>query len=180
MARLKEIYKEKTVPELMKRFAFKSVMQVPKLEKIVVNMGVKEGINDIKVLDAAKNELALITGQRPKTTRATKAISAFKLREGMPIGCCVTLRGAYMYEFLDRLINIAIPRVRDFRGISPKSFDGFGNFSMGVREHLIFTELDYDKIHQVRGLNITAVTTAKTDEQALELLKSLGMPFKEH
>lgn len=179
MARLKQLYKEKVIPELMKRFGYKSVMQVPKLEKIVINMGIGEGSRDIKLIDEAEKELALIAGQKPKTTRARSAISAFKIRAGMPVGCCVTLRGNYMYEFFDRLVNIAIPRIRDFRGLSPKSFDGRGNFAMGIKEHLIFTELDYNKVQNVRGMDIIAVTTAKTDDEALALLKLLGMPFRE-
>ena len=177
--RLKERYEKEVVPALMKRFSYKSVMQVPRLRKVVVNMGVSEGTKDIKQLDAAESELALITGQKPKRTRAKKSIAAFKIREGMPVGCSVTLRGNYMWEFLDRLINIAIPRIRDFRGLPPKSFDGRGNHSIGIREHLIFLELDYNKVTTMRGMDITTVTSAKSDEEAKELLALMGMPFRE-
>ena len=174
---LKELYRQKITPEMMKRFGYKNIMEVPKLEKIVVNMGVGEAIQDIKNLESAEQELALITGQRPVRRRAKQAISAFKLRKGNPVGCSVTLRGDRMYEFLERLINVAIPRIRDFRGLPTKSFDGRGNHSMGVVEHIIFVELDYDKVHKIRGLNITTVTTAKTDEEAQMLLRLFGMPF---
>jgi len=176
--RLKRVYRQEVVPAMMKRFGYRNVMEVPRLEKIVLNMGIGEASRDIKLLDAAERELALIAGQKPVPTRAKRAISAFKIREGMPVGCFVTLRGNRMYEFLDRLINAAIPRVRDFRGLPAKAFDGRGNHSMGIREHLIFTELDYNKVTNVRGMNITTVTTAGTDEEARELLRLFGMPFR--
>jgi len=179
MPRLLELYRKEVVPAMMKRFNYKNVMQVPRLAKIVVNMGVGDAARDIKELDAAQQELALITGQKPKVTRSTKSISAFKVRKGNPVGCCVTLRGAYMYEFLDRLINVAIPRIRDFRGLPPDDFDGRGTHSMGIKEHLIFMELDYNKVSKTRGMNITTVTNAKTDEEARELLRLFGMPFRE-
>ncbi|MEW6443690.1 MAG: 50S ribosomal protein L5 [bacterium] len=178
MARLKERYYQEIVPVMMKEFRYKNSLQAPRMEKIVVNMGLGEAIQNVKVLDHAAEELSLITGQKPIITRARKSISNFKLRAGMPIGCCVTLRRDRMYEFLDRLTNIALPRVRDFRGISSKSFDGRGNFSFGIREQIIFPEINYDKIDKVRGMNITIVTTAKTDEEAKVLLSNLGMPFR--
>jgi len=177
--RLKRRYREEIIPAMIKKFGYKNVMQVPRLVKIVLNMGIGEAARDIKLLDAAERELALIAGQKPVPTRAKRAISAFKIRAGMPVGCFVTLRGDRMYEFLDRLINIAIPRIRDFRGLPAKSFDGRGNHSMGIREHLIFMELDYSKVSTVRGMDITTVTTAKTDEEARELLRLFGMPFRE-
>ena len=177
--RLLATYRTEIVPALMKRFHYNNIMQVPRLVKIVVNMGVGEAAHDIKELDAAQQDLSLITGQKPKVTRATKSISAFKLRQGNPVGCCVTLRGAYMFEFLDRLINVAIPRIRDFRGLPPNAFDGRGNNSLGIKEHLIFMELDYNKVPKVRGMNIITVTTARTDEEARELLRLFGMPFRE-
>lgn len=177
--RLQEHYYKEVVPALKKRFEYKNVMQVPRVQKIVVNMGIGEASKDIKDLDAAQEELALITGQKPKLTRATKSISAFKIREGVPVGCCVTLRRAYMYEFMDRLINVAIPRIRDFRGLDPNSFDGRGNHALGIKEHIIFMELDYNKIPRVRGMDIVTVTNAETDEEARELLKLFGMPFRE-
>ena len=177
--RLLELYRKEVVPAMMKRFNYKNVMQVPRLVKIVVNMGVGDAVRDIKELDAAQQELSLITGQKPKVTRSTKSISAFKVRKGNPVGCCTTLRGAYMYEFLDRLINVAIPRIRDFRGLPPDDFDGRGTHSMGIKEHLIFMELDYNKVSKTRGMNITTVTNAKTDEEARELLRLFGMPFRE-
>jgi large subunit ribosomal protein L5 len=163
---------------MMEKFGYKNPMQVPRLEKVVINMGVGEAIQNSKVIDAAVNDLMTISGQRPVVTKAKKSIAAFKLRAGMNVGCKVTLRGDRMYEFVDRLFNIALPRVRDFRGISPKSFDGRGNYSMGVREQLIFPEIDYDKIDKVRGMDIIFVTTARTDEEARELLRLLGAPFK--
>jgi len=163
---------------MMERFGYVNVMQVPRLEKVVVNMGVGEAIQNSKIIDNAVNDMTIITGQRPVVTKAKKSIAAFKLRQGMTIGCKVTLRGDRMYEFVDRLFSIALPRVRDFRGISPKSFDGRGNYSMGVKEQLIFPEIDYDKIDKVRGMDIIIVTTAKTDEEARELLRLMGMPFK--
>ncbi|MBW2649645.1 MAG: 50S ribosomal protein L5 [Deltaproteobacteria bacterium] len=178
MARLRKYYKEEVTPVLIKELGYKNPMQVPRLEKIVVNMGLGEAIQNIKILDSAVLELGMIVGQRPVVTKARKSIATFKLRQGMSIGCMVTLRQEKMYEFLDRLVNIAIPRIRDFRGISPKSFDGRGNFSMGINEHYIFTEIDYDKIDKVKGMNITIVTTAKTDDEARRLLKLMGVPFR--
>ena len=171
-------YRSSAVPALREKFAYKNIMEVPRLSKIVVNMGVGEASKDIKELDAAEKELAIITGQKPKTTRARKAVSAFKIREEMPLGCFVTLRGLRMWEFMDRLINIALPRVRDFRGLPNRSFDGRGNYSMGVKEHLIFVELEYNQISKNRGMDITFVTTAKTDAEARELLRLLGTPFR--
>ncbi len=178
MARLKEYYKEEITPLLIKERGYKNSMQAPRLEKIVVNMGLGEAIQNSKILDNAVSELAMIVGQRPVVTKARKSIATFKLRRGMSIGCMVTLRREKMYEFLDRLVNIAIPRIRDFRGISPGSFDGRGNFSMGINEHYIFPEIDYDKIDKVKGLNITIVTTAETDDEARYLLQLLGVPFR--
>ena len=178
MARLKKYYKEEVTPALIKELGYKNSMRVPRLEKIVVNMGLGEAIQNIKILDNAVSELAMIVGQRPVITKARKSIATFKLREGMPIGCMVTLRREKMYEFLDRLVNVAIPRIRDFRGISPKSFDGRGNFTMGLNEHYIFPEVDYDKIDKVKGMNITIVTTARTDDEARHLLKLMGVPFR--
>ncbi|MCG9967860.1 50S ribosomal protein L5 [Pelotomaculum terephthalicicum JT] len=178
MSRLKDKYKNDIVPAMIKKFAYKNIMQVPKLEKVVVSMGVGEAIQNSKAIDAALNDLMIITGQKPVTTKAKKSIAAFKLRAGMTIGAKVTLRGERMYEFVDKLFNIAMPRVRDFRGISPKSFDGRGNYSMGVREQLMFPEIDYDKIDKIRGMDIIFVTTAKTDEEARELLGLMGMPFR--
>lgn len=178
MARLKEIYQEKVVPALMKRFHYKNKMEVPKLEKIVINMGLGEAIQNIKILDSAVQELSLITGQKPVITKAKKSIAQFKLREGMPIGVMVTLRKDRMYEFFNRLVNVALPRVRDFKGVSGKSFDGRGNYALGIREQLIFPEIRYDKIDKVKGMNIVIVTTAKTDEEGKELLRLLGMPFR--
>ncbi|NOZ62919.1 MAG: 50S ribosomal protein L5 [Calditrichaeota bacterium] len=175
--RLLKKYRAEIIPGLQKKFKYKNIMQVPKLEKIVVNMGVGEAIENSKALDAAMEDLMVITGQRPKVTRSKKAISNFKLRAGMPIGCFVTLRGWRMYEFLDRLINIAIPRVRDFRGLPDKSLDGRGNYNIGLKEQIVFPEIDYDKIDKIRGMNITFVTSAKSDEEAIELLKGFGMPF---
>jgi large subunit ribosomal protein L5 len=179
MARLKEKYRNEIAPALAKEFDIKNPMAVPKLEKIVVNMGLGEGISNSKVLDTAAEELKTITGQKPVVTKAKKSIAAFKLRQGMNIGAMVTLRGDRMYEFLDRLISVALPRVRDFRGISAKAFDGRGNYTLGVREQLIFPEIDFNKVDKTRGMNISIVTTAKTDEQARSLLKSLGMPFRQ-
>ena len=178
MPRLKEKHNNEIVKAMMDRFGYKNVMQVPRLEKVVINMGVGEAIQNSKAIDAAVNDLMIITGQRPVVTKAKKSIAAFKLRQGMTIGCKVTLRGDRMYEFVDRLVNIALPRVRDFRGVSPKSFDGRGNYSLGIREQLIFPEIDYDKIDKVRGMDIIFVTTARTDEEARELLRLMGMPFK--
>lgn len=178
MPRLKDKYRNEIVQTMMEKFKYKSVMQVPRLEKVVLNMGVGEAVQNSKAIDAAVNDMMIIAGQRPVTTKAKKSVAAYKLREGMTIGCKVTLRGNRMYEFVDRLFSIALPRVRDFRGISPKSLDGRGNFSMGVKEQLIFPEIDYDKIDKVRGMDIIFVTTAKTDEEARELLRLMGMPFK--
>ena len=162
----------------MKKFGYKNVMQVPKLEKIVINMGIGEAKENSKILDAATAELATITGQKPVTTKAKKSVANFKLREGMPIGCKVTLRGEKMYEFLDRLVNLALPRVRDFRGVNPNAFDGRGNYALGIKEQLIFPEIEYDKVDKVRGMDVIVVTTAHTDEEARELLTQFGMPFK--
>ncbi|MBR3898058.1 MAG: 50S ribosomal protein L5 [Bacilli bacterium] len=178
MNRLEKEYKEKIVPSLTDKYNYKSVMAVPKLDKIVVNMGVGDATGNSKLIDAAVEDLKTITGQQPIITRARKAIAGFKVREGQAIGCKVTLRGANMYNFLDKLISITLPRVRDFRGISPKSFDGRGNYTLGLTEQLIFSEIDYDKVVKVRGMDIVFVTTAKTNEEALDLLKGFGMPFK--
>lgn len=178
MARLKELYNKEIIPQLTKEFNYKNVMQVPKIEKIVVNMGLGEAIQNVKILDSATEELAVITGQKSVITKAKKSIATFKLRQGMPIGCMVTLRKEKMYEFLDRLVNIALPRVRDFKGISGKGFDGRGNYSLGIKEQLIFPEINYDKIDKIKGLNITIVTSAKTDEESKALLKHFGMPFR--
>jgi len=177
---VKRLYEEKAVPELMKKFGYKNVMQVPRFEKIVVNMGVGDAQNDAKVLEAAVKDMAAITGQAPVVSRARKSIANFKLREGVPVGCFVTLRGERMWEFFDRLVNVAVPRIRDFRGLSPKSFDGRGNYSFGVREQIIFPEIDYDKILKIMGMDITIVTTAGTDEEARELIRLLGMPLREN
>ncbi len=178
MGRLREKFEREVIPQLVKRFGYENVMQTPKLDRIVINMGLGEAIQNIKILDSAVEEISLITGQRPIITKARKSIAQFKLRKGMPIGCMVTLRRDRMYEFFDRLVNIALPRVRDFRGLSGKSFDGRGNYALGVREQLIFPEIDYDKIDKVKGMNIIIVTTAKTDEEGKELLSLLGMPFR--
>lgn len=178
MARLKEVYTKEIIPQLMKEFGYKNVMQVPKLEKIVINMGLGEAIQNVKILDSAAEEISSITGQKAVITKAKKSIASFKLRQGMPIGCMVTLRKERMYEFLDRLMNISLPRVRDFKGVSAKGFDGRGNYSLGIKEQLIFPEIDYDKVDKVKGLNISIVTTAKTDEEGRALLKILGMPFR--
>ena len=176
--RLKKYYLEKVVPEMMDEFGYKSIMQVPRFVKIVVNMGLGEAINDGKLLDAMSQDLALITGQKPVITRAKKSISNFKLREGMAIGLKVTLRRDYMWEFYDRLVNVALPRTKDFRGVSPKAFDGHGNYTLGIREHIIFPEINYDKVYKIKGMNITIVTTAETDEEAKALLTKMGMPFR--
>lgn len=178
MARLKTEYKERVLPELMKQFGYKSVMEAPKLVKITLNMGVGEAVADKKVLQAAVSDMEKITGQKAVVTLARKSIAGFKIRDDMPIGCKVTLRNDKMYEFLDRLINISIPRIRDFRGMSPKSFDGRGNYSMGVKEQIIFPEIDYDKIDALRGMDIAITTTAKTDAEGLALLKLFNFPFK--
>jgi large subunit ribosomal protein L5 len=177
MARMKEQYQKDIAPALMKKFSYKSVMQIPKLDKIVINVGAGEAKENAKVIDSAMNDIAAITGQRPVVTTAKKSVANFKVRAGMKIGVKVTLRGDRMYEFLDRLFNVALPRVRDFRGINPNSFDGRGNYNMGVKEQLIFPEIDYDKIDKVRGMDICFVTTAKTDEESRELLTLLGAPF---
>lgn len=178
MARLYEQYKNEITPRMMEKFQYKNVMQVPHIDRVVVNIGVGEAIQNPKALDGAISDLQLITGQRPVVTKARKSIAGFKLREGMSIGCKVTLRGKRMYEFLDRLINLALPRVRDFRGISPDAFDGRGNYALGIKEQTIFPEIEYDKIDKIRGLEVNIVTTAKTDEEARELLKAMGMPFR--
>jgi len=178
-ARLKEHYKKTVVPALMKEFGYTNIMAVPKLEKISVNIGLGEATQNAKLLDGAVNELAAVTGQRPVITKARKSIAAFKLRAGMSIGCMVTLRGDRMYEFLDRLVNVALPRVRDFRGVSTKSFDGRGNYTLGIRDQLIFPEIDYNKVEKIKGMNICITTTAKTDAEGLALLKHLGMPFRQ-
>jgi large subunit ribosomal protein L5 len=178
MNRLKEKFNKEISPALVSKFNYKSVMEVPKLEKIVINMGVGDAVANAKALDNAVEELSQISGQKPVITRAKKSIAGFRLREGMPIGAKVTLRGERMYEFLDKLISVSLPRVRDFRGISKKSFDGRGNYTLGVKEQLIFPEIDYDKVSKVRGMDIVIVTTAKTDEEARELLTSFGMPFQ--
>ena len=177
-SRLKEQYRKETIPALMQRFGYRNPMAVPKVSKIVLNMGVGEAHTDIKILDAAVEELAAIVGQRPVVTRAKKSIANFKIRAGMPIGCMVTLRGERMHEFLDRLVSLALPRVREFRGVSTRSFDGRGNYTLGVRDQLIFPETNYAKVTKVKGMNITIVTTARTDEEAQALLASLGMPFR--
>lgn len=178
MSRMQDKYKNEVAPALMEKFGYKSVMQIPKLEKIVINIGMGEAKDNPKAVDAACADLAAITGQKPIVTKAKKSVANFKLREGMVIGCKVTLRSDKMYEFLDRLFNVALPRVRDFRGINPNGFDGRGNYSLGIREQLIFPEIDYDKIDKVRGMDISFVTTAKTDEEARELLKQMGAPFR--
>jgi len=178
MNHLEKEYKEKIVPSLSEKYGYKSLMAVPKLDKIVINMGVGDATGNSKLIDAAVEDLKAITGQQPIITKAKKAIAGFKLREGQAIGCKVTLRGEGMYNFLDKLISITLPRVRDFRGISPKSFDGRGNYTLGLTEQLIFSEIDYDKVVKVRGMDIVFVTTAKTNEEALDLLKGFGMPFK--
>jgi large subunit ribosomal protein L5 len=178
MARLRDYYIKEVVPSLVKEFNYKNRMQVPKLDKIVVNMGVGEAIQNIKALESAVADLSMIVGQKPVITKAKKSIATFKLRQGMSIGCRVTLRGDRMYEFFDRLVNIALPRVRDFRGISQKSFDGRGNFAIGLKEQIIFPEIEYDKIDKIRGMNIVIATTARTDEEARQLLRFMGLPFR--
>jgi large subunit ribosomal protein L5 len=178
VARLKDKYKNDVVQAMMQKFGYKNIMQVPRLDKIIINMGLGEAIQNSKIVDAAIGDLMTISGQRPVVTKAKKSIAAFKLRAGMTIGAKVTLRAERMYEFADKLFNVALPRVRDFRGISPKSFDGRGNYSLGIKEQLIFPEVDYDKIDKVRGMDIIFVTTAKTDEEARELLRLMGMPFR--
>jgi large subunit ribosomal protein L5 len=179
MARLKDRYKSEIAPAIAKEFGIKNPMAVPRIEKVVVNMGMGEAIANAKILDTAVDELRVVTGQKPVTTKAKKSIASFKLRQGMNIGTMVTLRGDRMYEFLDRLISVALPRVRDFRGISPKAFDGRGNYTLGIREQLIFPEIDFNKVDKTRGMNISIVTTAGNDEQARALLKAIGMPFRQ-
>lgn len=179
MARLREKYREEIVPELMKEFNYSNIMEVPKLEKIVINIGLGEAVSNAKSLEAAVGDLTAITGQKPVVTRAKKSIAAFKLRQGMSIGAMVTLRGLRMYDFLDRLMNLALPRLRDFRGVSRRSFDGRGNYSLGLREQIIFPEIDYDKVDKIRGLEVAIVTTAPDDAQGYALLKRLGMPFRD-
>lgn len=177
MVRLKDKYDQEVAKALMEKFGYKNVMEIPKIEKVVLNMGVGDAVGNPKVLDSAVGDMTIIAGQKPVITRAKKSIAAFKIREGMPLGAKVTLRGQRMYQFLDKLLNIALPRVRDFRGVSPKSFDGRGNYTMGVKEQLIFPEIEYDKVDKIRGMDIIIVTTAKTDEEARELLRLMGMPF---
>lgn len=177
MSRLKDKYLNEVVPALMQRFNYKNIMEVPRIEKVVINMGINDARENAKAIESATGDLVMITGQRPVVTKARKSIAAFKLREGMPIGAKVTLRSRKMYDFLDKLFNINLPRVRDFKGVSADAFDGRGNYTLGIREQLIFPEIDYDKIDRVRGMDITIITTAKTDEEARELLKRLGMPF---
>lgn len=177
MARIKTTYKEQVVPALMEKFQYESIMQAPKIEKIIINMGVGEAKENQKFLDNAVEEMTLIAGQKPVVTKAKKSISNFKLREGMSVGCKVTLRGEHMYEFFDKLVNIALPRVRDFRGVSKTAFDGRGNYALGIKEQLIFPEINYDKIDKIRGMDIIITTTANTDEEARELLSLMGMPF---
>ena len=177
MSRLKDLYKDEIVDAMIKKFGYKNIMEVPKLDKIVINMGVGEAKENAKVLDSAVKDLETITGQKVVLTRAKNSVANFKIREGMPIGCKTTLRGENMYDFLDRLVNLALPRVRDFRGVSADSFDGRGNYALGVKEQLIFPEIEYDKVEKVRGMDVIVVTTAKTDEEARELLRLFGMPF---
>lgn len=177
MTRLKEKYVDEVAKAMMEKFGYKNVMEIPKVEKVILNMGVGEAVGNPKALDAAVNDMTIIAGQKPVVTRAKKSIAAFKIREGMPIGAKVTLRGKRMYQFLDKLLNVALPRVRDFRGVSPRSFDGRGNYTMGVKEQLIFPEIEYDKVDKIRGMDIIIVTTANTDEEARELLRLMGMPF---
>lgn len=176
--RLKEKFAKEVVPAMMKEFSYSSVMQVPKLEKITLNIGLGEAVKDVKLIDAATRDITAVTGQKPVVTKAKKSIATFKLRAGMPIGCMVTLRGTKMFEFFDRLVSFAVPRIRDFKGMSDRSFDGRGNYTIGIKEQIIFPEIEYDKIDKIRGLNITINTTAKSDEEAKALLKHLGMPFR--
>ena len=178
MSRLLDKYHNEAVPALMEKFGYKNIMEVPKVEKVIINMRVGEAKENAKALEAAVNDLSVISGQKPVITRAKKSVAAFKIRTGMPIGCKVTLRGQRMYDFLDKLFNIALPRVRDFRGVSPDAFDGRGNFALGIKEQLIFPEVDYDKIEKIRGMDVIIVTTGKTDEEARELLRILGVPFR--
>lgn len=176
--RLKEMYKKEIIPALMKEYSYKNVMEVPKITKIVLNVGLGEAIQNIKLLDSVQKELSMITGQKAVITKAKKSIAAFKLRKGVPIGCKVTLRGDRMYEFFDRLVSVALPRIRDFKGVSGKAFDGRGNYTLGIKEQFIFPEIDYDKVEMVHGMDITICTTAKTDEEAKALLRLMGMPFR--
>lgn len=178
MAQLKQKYETESVPALQEAFGYANSMQIPKIEKIIINMGLGEAINDNKIMDDAVKEMETISGQKPIITRAKKSIAAFKLREGMPVGCTVTLRQDRMYDFYSKLVNIALPRVRDFRGVSPKGFDGRGNYTLGIKEQIIFPEIDYDKINRVKGMNVTIVTSAKTDKEGFTLLKLMGMPFR--
>lgn len=180
MSRLREVYEKEIAPELRKEFGFKNVMEIPRLEKIVVNMGVGEAVQNAKLIEAAMGDLAMITGQKPKLNRARVSVAAFKLREGMPVGCKVTLRRERMWEFYDRLVNVSLPRIRDFRGVPTRGFDGRGNYTLGIKEHIIFPEIEYDKIAQVFGMDITIVTSARTDEQALALLTHMKMPFRKN
>ena len=179
MARLKQFYTQTVIPALTKEFGYKNVMAVPRLDKISVNIGLGEATQNAKLMDGAVNELGAIAGQKPIVTKAKKSIASFKLREGMPIGCAVTLRGDRMYEFFDRLVNVALPRVRDFRGVSSKSFDGRGNYTLGVKDQLIFPEIDYAKVDKTKGMNVTITTTARTDAEGVALLKNMGMPFRQ-
>jgi large subunit ribosomal protein L5 len=178
MARLQEIYIKEMIPKLIKDFDYKNIMQVPKVEKVVINMGLGEAIQNVKILDSAVEELALISGQKAVITKARKSIATFKLRQGMPIGCMVTLRKERMYDFLDKLLNVSLARVRDFKGVSPKGFDGNGNYSLGIKEQLIFPEINYDNVDKIKGMNITIVTSAKSDQEGRALLKLMGMPFR--
>ena len=178
MSQMKDLYVKEVVPKLIETFKYKNVMEVPKFSKVVLNMGLGDAIQNVKILESAAAELQAIAGQHPVITRAKKSIAAFKLREGMPIGCMVTLRHARMFDFLQKLVNVALPRVRDFRGVSAKAFDGRGNYSLGIKEHIIFPEIDYDKIDAIKGLNVSIVTTARTDEEGKELLRLMGMPFR--
>ena len=178
MARLKEKYKREVIPALMKEFKYDNIMQVPRLEKIVVNMGLGEAVQDVKIIESAAKDMEVITGQKALVTKAKKSIASFKLREGMPIGCMVTLRGLRMYEFFDRLVNVSLPRIRDFRGLSNKSFDGRGNFTMGLKEQIIFPEIEYDEVNKILGMNVVMATSAKTDEEGMAVLKYMGVPFR--
>jgi len=179
VARLKDRYQNEIAPALQQKFSYTNVMQIPKVDKIVINMGVGEAVQNSKAIDSAVADMMKLSGQKPVVTKAKKSIAAFKLREGMPIGCKVTLRGQRMYEFMDRLLNVALPRVRDFRGVSAKAFDGRGNYTLGIKEQLIFPEMEYDKIDKLRGMDVVFVTTAKTDEEARELLRGFGMPYRD-
>jgi large subunit ribosomal protein L5 len=177
VTRLKEVYKKEIVPGMIKRYGYKNIMQVPRMEKVVLNIGVGEAISNAKALEAAEGDMVTISGQHPVTTRSRKSIAAFKLREGMPVGLKVTLRGTRMYEFLDRLMNIVLPRIREFRGVSPNALDGYGNYTLGIKEQSVFPEIDYDKLDKLRGFEVCIVTTAKTDDEARHLLELMGMPF---